>query len=714
MNRKMPYTNFHDLNLDWIIKRIMNVYNDENPPPYPVRTVNGQVGNVHLTGDDIPVSPNDNTELSTKLSEKYTLPVGGIPLDDLAQAVIDAINAKYTKPEDGIPLSDLDPNVVNNIIADVVSNIIDDNAGYGDTDKTWSANKLLQIEADVVDLENDKVDKPAQTGTAGQVLGLNQLLQPEWINMPVADMVQAVNDWLSANISNPANPPLDRSLSLDTACAPADLVGALNKALGLEADRSLIDMSGFKPGDYAPYKTWDNAGLTHELYPGIFKINGTSTGGRLVSLLGNDSRYANATTCSANQLNQGPFKVTQGHQYKITLKRVAGSITDDTRLYLAVFDTDGSTVLAQAYENDEIIFTANTANIGQLCYFTYKNHTWTSCEYVYTFEDVTEALLNDIYYVPAYYNTHLATAISKINNDINAGKTVNYGTDIESFVFITDVHWNANKKHSPGLIKKLLNSCPIKTVVCGGDIIQNNAGAKSAGVAEIRSFTDSIVNIPCYDYFCVFGNHDDNGQDNNTLDNCFTKDEQFNILYAPFSDKKNVHWSFEDTTINWDRSNEIIKNDFYVDHVRTKTRYLCIDWNHPMSGNRVTWMQNVLSLNDGFRVIVIYHGIYSNNNGTLDPEHIAIMNILQPYKSKIVALFTGHAHMDGVVDYYGDGSVPVIVTSCDTFRNAPGYTEGTITEQCFDVVVVDYLNSKIKLTRIGRGNDREVNISVTV
>ena len=150
MARKLPYTNFHDLNLDWIIKRIKNVYNDENPPPYPVKTVNGQVGNVHLTGDDIPVSPNDDTVISTKLAEKYTKPLGGIPLtdlaqtvintinakytkpvggipaSDLAQAVIDAINAKYTKPVDGIPLSDLDPDIINDIISDVVSTIIDD------------------------------------------------------------------------------------------------------------------------------------------------------------------------------------------------------------------------------------------------------------------------------------------------------------------------------------------------------------------------------------------------------------------------------------------------------------------------------------------------------------------------------------------------------------------------------------------------------------
>lgn len=129
MAQKTPYTNFHSLNLDWIIKRIKNVYNDENPPPYPVRSVNGQVGNVHLTGDDIPVSPNDTTPVSVELDAKYTKPAGGIPASDIAPGVIP------------------DP-----------TSIIDDTAGYQAYDKTWSAHKLLQMESEIVDVENDVDD----------------------------------------------------------------------------------------------------------------------------------------------------------------------------------------------------------------------------------------------------------------------------------------------------------------------------------------------------------------------------------------------------------------------------------------------------------------------------------------------------------------------------------------------------------------------------
>ena len=129
MAQKTPYTNFHALNLDWIIKRIKNVYNDENPPPYPVESVNGKTGVVVLTGTDIPVSTSDSTPVSTELAEKYTKPTSGIPASDLAPGVIP------------------DP-----------ASVIDDNAGYQVYNKTWSAHKLLQVEAEIVDVENDVDD----------------------------------------------------------------------------------------------------------------------------------------------------------------------------------------------------------------------------------------------------------------------------------------------------------------------------------------------------------------------------------------------------------------------------------------------------------------------------------------------------------------------------------------------------------------------------
>ena len=51
----LPYTNLHEINLDWIIEEVKqakivseNVYSPENPPPYPVKSVNGETGDVTI------------------------------------------------------------------------------------------------------------------------------------------------------------------------------------------------------------------------------------------------------------------------------------------------------------------------------------------------------------------------------------------------------------------------------------------------------------------------------------------------------------------------------------------------------------------------------------------------------------------------------------------------------------------------------------------
>jgi predicted MPP superfamily phosphohydrolase len=341
--------------------------------------------------------------------------------------------------------------------------------------------------------------------------------------------------------------------------------------------------------------------------------------------------------------------------------------------------------------------------------------------YVYTHIDKIENDITDIqnsmavYNVPDYFTSHLATKVASINTAMNAarGESV-VGANMEAFVFITDVHWSGNKKHSPSLIKYILNNTPIKTVICGGDIINGHAATKQAAAKEIHSFTDAITNIPCYEYLCVYGNHDNNGIGNNDDSTKLVNSEQLDLLYAPLSGRSNIHWAFEDAQFTWDPS-EAVKNDYYVDHPRSKTRFLCVDWQNPMSGNRVAWMQKVLGQDDGYRVIVIHHGIYSLSQGEVVEDHSGIMSVLSNYKSKIVAVLSGHVHRDTKTDYYGDGSVPVITTSCDTFDTtyATGMVAGTVTEQCFDVVVVDYTNSKIKLIRVGNGSDREYDLSVT-
>ena len=203
---------------------------------------------------------------------------------------------------------------------------------------------------------------------------------------------EAIDDWLEENIDPESGYALDATLSLSNAAAPANKVGDLKSALSLETDRAIIESADFKIGEYAPYKKWTNAGLDYEINPGIIKINGTSTGGRIVNVLGTVASYANATTPNETQLAYGPFNITQGHKYRLSLKLVAGTVSNANNMYMWIFGTDGTTKIAEVHTNEDVIFTAADSQIGQFCFFTAKNTTWTNAVFVYSFIDVTNEI----------------------------------------------------------------------------------------------------------------------------------------------------------------------------------------------------------------------------------------------------------------------------------------------------------------------------------
>ena len=57
MFENFPYTNFHDLNLDWIIQKVKEAYSPDNPPESVVLSVNGETGDVILYRDAVITLP---------------------------------------------------------------------------------------------------------------------------------------------------------------------------------------------------------------------------------------------------------------------------------------------------------------------------------------------------------------------------------------------------------------------------------------------------------------------------------------------------------------------------------------------------------------------------------------------------------------------------------------------------------------------------------
>ena len=159
MFENFPYTNFHDLNLDWIIQKIMDAYSPDNPPPVGmVASVNGKTGIVVLTGEDIKAAAGDPDSIKTIL-------------DNLAAGKQDAPAAAGSSGQ----FLGLDVNGDPVWATPSGSGTTD----YNDlTNKPQVAGVTLSGNKTLSDLGAQPA--PAAAGTAGQFLGLDSNLDPVW------------------------------------------------------------------------------------------------------------------------------------------------------------------------------------------------------------------------------------------------------------------------------------------------------------------------------------------------------------------------------------------------------------------------------------------------------------------------------------------------------------------------------------------------------
>ena len=119
----------------------------------------------------------------------YTKPQSGIPASDLADGVIPDVSGLYTKPSGGIPKSDLASGVQSSLgkadtayqkpaggipAVDIASgvipdptDIIDDTAGDGDTNKVWSADKSAEEVSTLSSAIANEVPQTKPSSSAG-------------------------------------------------------------------------------------------------------------------------------------------------------------------------------------------------------------------------------------------------------------------------------------------------------------------------------------------------------------------------------------------------------------------------------------------------------------------------------------------------------------------------------------------------------------------
>lgn len=301
-------------------------------------------------------------------------------------------------------------------------------------------------------------------------------------------------------------------------------------------------------------------------------------------------------------------------------------------------------------------------------------------------------------YIPEHWVDYM-----NLKKEIIKDKCNMVGRTGDGFVFITDMHDKLNYGNSPLLINYILKNTPIRKVVFGGDLWSdgNNIPEKSQLIKNLYdlrlkyNFTDNI--------FAVRGNHD--------VERNISDGEWYSMYERTLTE-------FVETI-----GQEVY---FYRDNASQKIRYIYCDGPNPgaaMPIKQQNWLkERITELEEGWTVLVFCHSYWepvyiggTPGSSVWGRSIVSVMDAAEDLcEATIAALITGHVHKD--MSTQSTKGYAIIGTTCDAndwlaYRFdpvTPNRTEGTTTEQVFDVFNIDTANKKIYVTRIGgNGTDRE-------
>lgn len=310
-------------------------------------------------------------------------------------------------------------------------------------------------------------------------------------------------------------------------------------------------------------------------------------------------------------------------------------------------------------------------------------------------EMVAQGLVDGGRVIPAYYNSYLPDKINRVTElyDACAGNG-------DAFFFVTDQHWESNAQHSPALIGHISEKVNIPRVFCGGDMYNGiNADYLARMAADVKC-----------DIYHAVGNHEYN---------------------------KNTTGHMLCRVLDSGKGNQIgnpLRHYYYVDNHQQKIRYVVLspfDLNPDDGSNiigyeaeQIAWVTSeALDLTADWTVVVFSHALYYPNktDGTdtkMTPWPTGAADIVAALDAAVpdvACVLQGHIHLDRVA--HTPGGIPVVATVCDKYmpwmsgetNNEPwlsaSRTEGTITEQAFDAVVLDKTARKLTFVRIGAPAD---------
>lgn len=297
-----------------------------------------------------------------------------------------------------------------------------------------------------------------------------------------------------------------------------------------------------------------------------------------------------------------------------------------------------------------------------------------------------------VHELPAYYtdSRYLDERVSEI---IHAREQMD---ECEAFFWITDIHWepDLNARRSPSMIHYITSRTGIDKILNGGDTGNSSVICTNA----IDRLRDAIGSNKVYS---VNGNHEINDASR---------------YEKPF---ERVHKALRrhcDDIVYGDKN----KSYFYFDNSVTKVRYIGLStyglfvgghYESAYTEEQLQWFKKqALDVDDGWTIVIFTHALYAVNSYSNELYMISqtFVDAIDQYqgKGKIACVLMGHSHVDRV--HIGETGVPYILSQCDrieAYKNDINVVRvpGTISEQHFEVVLLDLKKQEIQLFSIGSG-----------
>lgn len=331
--------------------------------------------------------------------------------------------------------------------------------------------------------------------------------------------------------------------------------------------------------------------------------------------------------------------------------------------------------------------------------------------------------------IPEYYLNHVIEKEEAVNEAIEAAK----GDDF-SFVFFTDAHWGENFKHSPAIIKDIVQNTPIKDVFFGGDVITTHSADKNAMLELGYDFQKSFSFLGDR-FYCLYGNHDNNSDGQlNRVEYHLTEQEVYSFLHSQMTNQNTTYDDYY---------------NFYVDFEDSKTRLIGLDtgrYYYSQNRNNLPYtvafaIKALSSAPKGWHVVIAGH-MWCDLK-TVDGKSVCylqsfmkdVLSVFDSYNDRKAGLYTfgqvgvrydfteaaatielcigGHNHMDAILS--SDRGIPIVIVTADRKpKTSINSIQGTYQEQAVTAVILNYVDSKCNLIRIGRGEDHLIDLPMTI